>query len=211
MLFLLFGSSGAGKTIALHEVRTRAPADLAIHDFDEIGVPPHADRAWRQRTNETWVQRALDYEAAGTDLLLAGQTPFGELLATPSAPLLDCISGCLLDCDDETRAERLSARDERFWYGSSGSLRDYVNWARWLRGHAADPQWHVEVIRQDDESLMSWDRWESWAAGDPRWRVLVIDTSQLRAEHVADLLVHWIEEERSLHRNGSHPLAGWAA
>ena len=76
MLFLLFGSSAAGKTFVLNELRGRI-ASLAIHDFDEIGVPAGADTAWRHRANEQWVRRALDYQADGTDLLLAGQTPFG--------------------------------------------------------------------------------------------------------------------------------------
>jgi hypothetical protein len=37
MLFLVFGSSGAGKSFALHELRERRP-ELAIHEFDEIGA-----------------------------------------------------------------------------------------------------------------------------------------------------------------------------
>jgi hypothetical protein len=41
MMFLVTGSSAAGKTYALNELRERQP-ELAIHDFDEIGVPPNA-------------------------------------------------------------------------------------------------------------------------------------------------------------------------
>jgi hypothetical protein len=108
-LLLLFGASGAGKTFALDPLRELLPA-LAIHDFDEIGVPAGADTGWRQRSNEAWIRRALDDQAHGVDFVLAGQTPFGELLASPSAPLLEAISGCLIDCDDETRHARLRAR-----------------------------------------------------------------------------------------------------
>jgi hypothetical protein len=72
MLFLLFGSSAAGKTFALDALRSRV-ADLAIHEFDEIGVPPGADTAWRHRADERWVRRALDYQGEGTDLLVAGR------------------------------------------------------------------------------------------------------------------------------------------
>jgi hypothetical protein len=84
VLFLLFGSSAAGKSSVLAALRDRL-VDVAVHDFDEIGVPTGADTAWRHRANETWVRRALDLQADGTDMLLAAQTPFGELLATPSA------------------------------------------------------------------------------------------------------------------------------
>jgi hypothetical protein len=80
VLFLPFGSGAAGKTFALAALQGRVP-DLAIHDFDEIGVPAGADTAWRHRAIEQWVRRALEYQAEGTDVLLAGQTPFGELLA----------------------------------------------------------------------------------------------------------------------------------
>jgi len=75
VLFLLFGSSASGKSVALTELRARQVPRLAVHDFDEIGVPAEADRAWRQRANEIWLGRALDHQAEGTDMLLAGQTP----------------------------------------------------------------------------------------------------------------------------------------
>ena len=76
----MFGSSAAGKTFALDAIRGWRIAELAIHDFDEIGVPPHADKIWRQSSNELWIGRALKHQAQGVDLLLAAQTPIGELL-----------------------------------------------------------------------------------------------------------------------------------
>jgi hypothetical protein len=211
VLFLVFGSSAAGKTFALRALRDRV-AGLAIHDFDEIGVPVDADRAWRHRSNEIWLRRALDYQARGIDLLLAGQTPLGELLATPSAPLLEGISACLVDCDDETRIGRLEARGEEWWARAHGELGDYLNWAAWMRRHAEDPRWLPEVIVTDDGlPEMCWDRWRGWRAGDPRWRVRVIDTSSLAVGQVAATVAEWISDERARLRSGAHPLAAWAA
>jgi hypothetical protein len=211
VLFLVFGSSAAGKTAALSALRGRV-ADLAIHDFDEIGVPVDADRAWRQRSNEIWLRRALAYQGPGTDLLLSGQTPLGELLATPSAPLVDGISACLVDCDDETRIGRLEERGAEWWARAHGELDDYLNWAAWMRRHAADPSWLPEVIVTDDAlPEMRWDRWSEWQASDPRWRVRVIDTSRLAIEQVAATVAAWIADERALLRSGAHPLAAWAA
>jgi hypothetical protein len=89
MFFLLFGSSASGKTAALTGVRERV-RDLVAHDFDEIGVPPDADTAWRQRANEEWVRRVLRCQRDGRDFLLAGQVPLGEILAAPSTPELKC-------------------------------------------------------------------------------------------------------------------------
>jgi hypothetical protein len=210
VLFLLFGSSGAGKTFALSALRDRV-RNLVIHDFDELGVPVDADRAWRHRSNEIWLRRTLEYQARGIDLLLAGQTPLGELLATPSALLVDGISACLVDCDDETRAARLRARGEEWWARAHGELDDYLGWAAWMRRHAEDPRWLPEVIVADDGlPEMRWDRWSGWQAGDPRWRVRVIDTSALRVEQVAFALAEWIGDERDLLRSGAHPLAAWA-
>lgn len=211
MLFLMFGSSAAGKTAALNALRDRVD-NLAIHDFDEIGVPAGADRAWRHRANEVWVRRALTYQEDGADLLLAGQTPLGELLATPSAPLLDAISACLIDCDDETLIARLQARGAEWWARSSGDLSDYLSWAEWMRGHALDPGSRQEVIITDDGLPgMRWDRWSSRRAGDPRWRVHVIDTSALPAEKVAENLIEWISEERARSRLAAPSSGGKAA
>ena len=211
MLFLLFGSSAAGKTFALNGLRDRV-RNLAIHDFDELGVPAGADRAWRQRSNEIWLRRALDYQARGIDLLLAGQTPLGELLATPSALLIDGISACLVDCDDETRTARLQVRGEEWLARAHAELDDYLSWAAWMRRHAEDPRWLPEVIvTEDGLPEMRWDRWSDWRAGDPRWRVRLIDTSALPVEQVAVALAEWIGDERELRRSGAHPLAAWAA
>jgi hypothetical protein len=195
VLFLLFGASAAGKTFALHALRGRV-SDLAIHDFDEIGVPPGADAVWRHRANERWVRRALGYQAEGTDLLLAGQTPFGELLATPSASLLEATSACLLDCDDEARIARLRARGPEWFVQTAGDLQDHLDWAEWMRRHARDPTWRPEVIRR--EATEGEMRWSEWTADDPRWRVRVVDTSSLTAGQVATELADWIAEERAL-------------
>lgn len=210
LLFLLFGSSAAGKTFSLSGLRDRLPG-LAIHDFDEIGLPSDADTAWRHRGNEAWVRRALDYQARGTDALVAGQTPLGELLAAPSAPLVEAVSACLLDCDDETRVARLRARGSDWLARAPGDVEAYLSWAAWMRGHANDPSWRPDVIRHPaTEGEMRWQRWSRWRPGDPRWRVRVIDTSALPVERVVDELAAWVGEERALFRAGSHPLAGWA-
>lgn len=207
MLFLLFGSSAAGKTAALNGVRGRMP-DLAIHDFDEIRVPADVDLAWRHRAIETWLRRALDLQSDGQDLLLAGQLPLGEVLAAPSASQLEAVSACLLDCDDETRVRRIRARGPEWLDCVPGELQDHLNWAEWMRHHAGNPTWRQHVIRHAGAEGMRWERWATWHEGDPRWRVRVSDTSVLPVDRVVDELTSWIEDERELLRSGFHPLAG---
>jgi hypothetical protein len=197
VLFLVFGSSGAGKTAVLHELRGRVDR-VELHDFDEVGVPRCADIAWRHRANERWVQRALRLQAHGTDLLLAGQTPLGELLAAPSAPALDGVAACLLDCDDETRLARLKARGPEWLERTGAELSSYFGWAAWMRGHAADPAHQPEVIRHPaSDAETAWSRWSNWRAGDPRWRVRVVDTSAMSVGAVADDLAAWIAADRA--------------
>ena len=211
VLFLLFGSSGAGKTYALNELRMRGIADLAIHEFDETGVPAEADTAWRHDRNEAWLRRGLDYQAEGVDLLLAGQTPFGEVLAAKSGPQFEAISACLIDCSDTVREARLRTRGTDWFERAGGSMQDYLNWADWMRHHATDPTWMPEVIRPENSTAeMQWHRWSAWEAGDPRWRVHAVDTTTLPVERVADELVKWIEEERAARDAGVHPLTASA-
>ncbi|MDX6481205.1 MAG: hypothetical protein QOG85_1715 [Gaiellaceae bacterium] len=210
MLFLVFGSSGAGKTTAVTALRGRV-SRLALHDFDEIAVPRGADTAWRHRAYEQWTRRAIEYQADGVDLLLVGQTPLGELLATPSASRLEAVSACLFDCDDATRLARLEARGPEWLERIGGNLEAYFGWAAWMRQHAEDPTSRREVIRIDatlDE--MRWSRWDDWQRGDPRWRVHTVDTAALSVEEVAADLVAWIEVERDILRSGTHPLTGLA-
>jgi hypothetical protein len=86
MLLKLTGSSCSGKSTLAFSVGDRL-RQIAVHDFDEVGVPERPDRRWRHRTTELWVRRALEYQDRGVDLLLTGQSPLGEVLAAPSAPL----------------------------------------------------------------------------------------------------------------------------
>lgn len=216
MLFLVFGSSAAGKTTALDALRARLP-DLAIHDFDELEPPPGATSAWRHAANEEWLQRAVAYQDAGRDLLLAGQTPFGELLATPSASRIDGIAACLIDCDDATRSARIRARGEWWFERTAGDLQAaytwedwierHLSWAKWLRDHAADPTSRPDVILVPGEIDMVWSRWTDLQPGDPRWRVHVVDTTGLTPDEVADDLERWIAAERALLATGTHPWA----
>jgi hypothetical protein len=205
VLFLVFGSSCSGKTAALGALRRRAVPRLALHDFDEIGVPSDADTAWRQRANETWVRSALDLQARGIDLLLAAQTPYGELLATPSAASLEGVAACLVDCDDDVRLARLRQRGPAWLESVPGDLSDFAAWARWLRGHARDPRHRPEVLRAAGDPAMRWERWAAWREGDPRWRVRVVDSTPLGIDEVADALAGWIADERA----GTGPTAPW--
>jgi hypothetical protein len=189
MFFLISGSSAAGKSTASRLLGERLDR-VECHDADEM-VARTADERCEQL--ELWVQRALETQASGRDFLLSSNSPLGELLACPSAPLLDGIAACLLDCSDEVREARYFAR---------GALPDWpfnqaiLNWAAWHRGHAVDPGWEPHVIDRNGPPTHRYDRWRSWERGDPRWQVLVLDTTDVSVEATLSRLVDWVRDAR---------------
>jgi len=137
VLFVLTGSSAAGKSAVLPGLRSRVRA-LAVYDFDELGVPSDADETWRRRGNERWVRRALEHQAHGTDTLVAGRSPPAEWRAAPSAPRLDGIAACLIDVADDMRIARLAQRRARHGWPPEALVGELLAWAAWHREHADD-------------------------------------------------------------------------
>ena len=139
MLYLVTGASGSGKTACLKSL-SELSADVVWYDFDEVGVPPNADKVWRQHTTEHWLKTAIQHQENGRDTGVSGNIILGEVLACPSAPQVDGVVACLLDCYDVVRIDRLRARDLH------GATQEMLCWAAWQRMHAVDPQWRQDVI-----------------------------------------------------------------
>jgi hypothetical protein len=166
---------------------------VVLYDFDAVGVPPHAGPVWRQQTTEYWLQRAVAHQADPCDTLVCGGALLGEILACPSAPQVNGIAVCLLDCADVVRIDRLRAR------GTHGATQDMLNWAAWQRLHAVDPQWRPDVIQRQSAPGMQWARWATWQRGDPRWQVWVVDTTTLSLDEVAERIASWVHEHQTAH------------
>lgn len=206
MLLVVAGSSCSGKTTAVRACTEMAK--LVVHDFDEIGVPSGADTEWRQRGMEHWIRRVLRYQAGGLDVVLTGQSPLGEVLASPSATRLNGIAVCLVDVDDAVRRQRLGKRDPGKW--THQATEAFIWWARWHRAHAGDPRYRPEAITAAGWERMRWSRWNDWASADPRWTVRVIDTTGRTVEQSAANIAQWISEARSDLASGRLELArGW--
>ena len=96
---------------------------------------------------ERWIERAIECEREGKDLLLPAQSPLGEVLASPRAIELSAIAACVLDCHDQERTTRYAQRpfDPRWPMGM-----DMLCWAAFHRMHAVNPQFEQRVLR---------DRW----------------------------------------------------
>jgi hypothetical protein len=106
VLLLLTRASGVGKSTCRIAIEEALGDELDCVELrDVVAIPAAPDVAWRQRSVEAVVQRAL---SGDRDLLLAGDPVApGELIAAPSADRLDRIAVCLLDCDAASQTERL--------------------------------------------------------------------------------------------------------
>ncbi len=208
MLLKLTGSSCSGKTTLAYSAGERL-GRLAVHDFDELGVPEGADRWWRHRMTEMWVRRALEYQVCGVDLLLTGQSPLGEALASPSAPLLDGIAVCLVDVSDEVRRGRLALRDSGRW--DAPAVDAFLGWAAWHRKHAEDPRYRPDVIIDNSWPEMAWHRWTGWTSDDRRWSTHLLNTTDRPVAASVDQVEQWVTEQRDALRSGRLTLSrGWS-
>ena len=181
MLLLLTGASGVGKSTCRVAIETALGDELDCVEFrDVVELPAAPNVAWRQRSVEAVVQRAL---AGDRDLLLAGDPVApGELIAAPSADRLDRIAVCLLDCDAASQTERLRRRGD-----PEELLPRHVAFADWMREHVRDPGHMPEAIMSNGWDAM---RWERLAGAD--WSFDVIDTSGRAPADVAADALAWV-------------------
>jgi hypothetical protein len=188
MPYFITGASGSGKTACLPKLKSLLP-DFTIHDFDDIGVPEGADKKWRQKSTEKWLQRLIQHDQNKSFLL--GQMVLGEILACPSAKKLDQVNLLLLDCTDMERIKRLRKR------GTYGVNQDTLNWASWLRMHCHDPQWEQRIIKDDCWEDLSFDRWDLLSSWKTLTKIEIIDTTSMTIDNVAQHLAKAVTKTNS--------------
>jgi hypothetical protein len=189
MFFLVSGVMASGKS-TVARLLPGYLENVECHDADELVAEDSDTRCIRL---EHWVQQALEAQQVGRDFLLADHAPLGELLACPSAPDLNGIAACLLNCTDAVRAARYTARgiDPRW------PIEPQLHWAAWHRRHARDPRWMPHVVTGNGPPSHQYDRWRTWTADDPRWRVFVLDTSELSIDQTLTILQEWVQVART--------------
>jgi broad-specificity NMP kinase len=189
MFFLVSGAAASGKTTVARYIPDRLK-DIECHDLDEKKV---ADEYTRCQQLEDWVQLALKLQRESRNFLLTSHSPLGELLACPSAPKIEGISACLLDCSDTVRITRMRERgfDPRW-----PPTQDVLNWASWHRVHAWDPQWEQHVIVGNGPPDHAYNRWINWEQSDHRWQVSLIDTTDADVEGMLEMVAAWVQTER---------------
>jgi hypothetical protein len=146
--------------------------------------PLATTRVWRQQTAEAAVRRAVELQASGRHLLLAGDpVPAVELVAAPSAPALGAIAVCLLDASAEAQAERLAARGD-----PPELLPHHQAFAEWMRKQASDPLHMTHVVSDAGWEEMRWERLKQLALD---WSMHIIDTTDMTTTEVADAVLDW--------------------
>ena len=183
-IYFVGGANGSGKTAMVNELRKILADTVEVHDFDDIGVPIDADKAWRQKTTEHWLQRLL---SDGRDTCLLGQMVLGEILACPSAHRLGSVNFCLLDVCDTERIKRLKVR------GTQDARQETLNWASWLRMHHQDPTWAQHVITENSWDGLCFDVWTHCQSWHSRAKVHVMDTTGKSLRFVAHALAGLIK------------------
>jgi hypothetical protein len=146
--------------------------------------PSAMTRVWRQQTTELAVRRAVELQASGRHLLLAGDpVPAVEVVAAPSAAELDAIAVCLLDASAVAQAERLAARGD-----PAELLPHHQAFADWMRRQANDPLHITHVVSDGGWEEMSWQRLPRLASD---WGMHTIDTTDLTKTEVANAVLEW--------------------
>jgi hypothetical protein len=188
VLLLVTGASGVGKsTVRSLVAEELAPAVESVELVHVLPLRAAPTRAWRQQAAEEAVRRAVELQSAGRHLLLAGDpVPAAEIVATPSAPLLEGIAVCLLDASPEAQTVRLTARGD-----DPSVLHHHHAFAGWMRESASDPLHMLEVITTNGWNQMRWDRLEHVTEN---WHVTTIDTSDLTRTQVAEQVTAWCRD-----------------
>jgi hypothetical protein len=189
MLYLISGAVASGKSMVSRAVTERIPNLVELEEHVVSGQTG-LDRMVKIGL---WIEQALRLEADGKDAVLAGQSPLGEVLASPRAVELEGIAPCLLDAHDFVRLDRWMAR------GVSPDwpvCMDHFCWAAFHRLHARDPRFEQRVLKQRGYADAVWKRWDKWTAEDPRWKVFIYDSSQSDKETTTEAVGAWIRSVR---------------
>lgn len=106
--FFVTGSSGAGKSTLVKELRQAALSNVAVYDFDELGVPLDADQSWRIATTRQWLDTSKDNAAKGVTTVVLGLTHPAEVDAIAREVGIT-IRYCMLEVESEELKRRLLA------------------------------------------------------------------------------------------------------
>lgn len=98
-----------------------------------------------------------------------------------------------MEVDDFERIQRLKKRNT---YGADQNM---LNWSAWLRMHHQDPKWAVHVIQESAASILDFSRLNQLESYDEVAHVLILDTTNLPLNEVAEKVSDWIKSIQAAH------------
>lgn len=186
MIYFVAGAIGSGKTALIPELKKALTDKISIIDFDDISVPEDLDTKRRQQLTENLLHK---FAHDKNNTIVIGQVVLGEILACPSAKYFDKINFCLLDTSDFERINRLKNHKIKI-------DQNLLNWSSWLRMHHQDPQWMQNMIKENCWEGLDFISWDNARAWDNIANVMVLDTSSLAPNQVAQSVSSWILENQ---------------
>jgi shikimate kinase len=137
---ILIGASGSGKTAIARTIASHYSRDVQVFHFDHIGVPSAqqmiaeygSGEAWQRAKTLEWIAKLASVVTATSCVLFEGQTRPSFLAEAATAMGNIRYTLILIDCDDRTRARRLSHDRQQ----PELITDDMMNWARYLRREA---------------------------------------------------------------------------
>lgn len=139
-IFFITGTSGSGKTTLVNYLKSTLPQALfEVYDFDENGVPPNADKVWRQETTDYWLMRAQANNEHNKSTIVCGVTVPSEVLSSSKKPTMPIYFG-FIKVDDVTIKQRLKIRG---W--DDQLIQDNINWSHYLESEVKKQSNHCIV------------------------------------------------------------------
>jgi ribosomal protein S27AE/predicted kinase len=144
-LFVVTGSSGAGKTTITDPLRPLLPGCLVAETDVILHVAALGWDNWRN----TWLQLAHAAALGGQPTVLTGSLTPDQLERLPARKLIGPVHFALLDCPDDVLASRLRARPA--WRGTSSpaKITEYQRFAAWLRARIT-PSFDTSTASPDE-------------------------------------------------------------
>ncbi|GHO49427.1 AAA family ATPase [Ktedonospora formicarum] len=131
-LFIITGSSGAGKTTLTLELVSRLRECVVM----ESDILWGENQGQGNDDNNVWLRIAKNIGQAGRPVVLCGTALPEQLENSPERRYFSKLHYLALVCDDELLEERLKRRPEWRESGSEEFIQWMVQFNRWLKNHA---------------------------------------------------------------------------